>query len=258
MSILNTFRLLERYQSLLGYGGLIEFLWKTKIRKNGSMIVNLPGLKHPVELRMGTSDTWVAIQICLQSEYRFNLDRPPRNLIDVGANVGISTGYFATMFPDTKIVALEPEEGNFRQLQKNTAPYPNVTAVNAALWDSDGTVNIADPGLHEWGFQTKRKDTQNSDGAVRSVTVSSLMAEHGLEDIDILKIDIEGAEVEVFAASAPWIDHVGLLVVELHDGERMGSSRTFYNATNNFDDEWRIGENVYLVNRRIVKERQTA
>lgn len=255
MSILNTIRLLERYKSLFGYGGVAEFLWKSKIRYSGTMTVRLPGLKHPAELRMGTSDAWVAIQICLHNEYQFNLDRPPRNLVDVGANVGISTAYFATMFPETKIIALEPEKGNFAQLQKNTAAYPNVTAVHAALWDSDGTVNIADPGLNEWGFQTKRNETQKADGAVRAMTVSSIMSEFGLEDIDILKIDIEGAEVEVFKAPAPWIDRVGMLVVELHDGERIGSSRTFYNATNGFDDEWRVGENVYLVNRRILNAR---
>lgn len=222
------------------------------------MTVNLPGLKHPIEIRNGTSDSWVAIQICLQNEYTFNLDRNPRSIVDVGANVGISTAYFATMFPSAKIVALEPEESNFRQLKKNIAAYPNVTAVHAALWDTDGIVNVSDPGLSEWGFQVKKGQALESKNSVRSITILTLMREHGIDEIDILKIDIEGAEIEVFEASKTWIKNVGLLIAELHDGERKGSSRAFYNNTNNFDDEWRIGENVYLVNRKIINARQHA
>jgi hypothetical protein len=72
------------------------------------------------------------------------------------------------------------------------------------------------------------------------------MAAYGLEHIDLLKIDIEGAEKEVFRDASAWIDNVRMLVVELHEFVAIGCSRVFYAATGNFEVEWCKGENVYL------------
>jgi hypothetical protein len=54
----------------------------------------------------------------------------------------------------------------------------------------------------------------------------------------VLKVDIEGAEREVFADPSAWIDRVGVIIVELHDRFRTGCSRAFYRATGGFDVEW--------------------
>jgi hypothetical protein len=67
--------------------------------------------------------------------------------------------------------------------------------------------------------------------------------------IDVLKMDIEGAEKEVFQDASKWVEKVGILVVELHEHLRSGCNRSFYNATNNFEQEWRQGESVYLARK---------
>jgi hypothetical protein len=72
------------------------------------------------------------------------------------------------------------------------------------------------------------------------------MRELRIEHIDILKIDIEGAEREVLRDPSAWIGNVDTLIVELHERLKLGCNRSFYNATNGFDDEWIQGENVYV------------
>jgi hypothetical protein len=78
------------------------------------------------------------------------------------------------------------------------------------------------------------------------MTVDTIMREHGIDHIDVLKVDIEGAEREVFRDPSSWIDKVDTLIVELHERLKLGCNRSFYNGTNGFDDEWVQGENVYL------------
>lgn len=248
----------RHYARLLGLRDLCVFLYSRKIRRNGVVHTRLKRLEVPVEIRAATSDLFVAMQIFQAEEYSFNVDRPPNVLIDAGANVGLASIYFANRFPSCKIIAIEPERDNFIQLERNVRSYPNVIPIQAALWGEDGEVVVTDPGLHEWGYQTKSSTSERlgeeaGRHAVRAVTVSTLMREFDLDCVDILKIDIEGAEVEVFSASDPWIRQVGLLIVELHDGEREGASRKFYKATDGFDREWRRGENVYLVNEGIIR-----
>jgi hypothetical protein len=81
---------------------------------------------------------------------------------------------------------------------------------------------------------------------VQGMTVDTIMKEQGIEHIDILKIDIEGAEREVFRDPSSWVSKVDALIVELHERMKSGCNRSFYNSTNGFDDEWFQGENVYL------------
>ena len=72
------------------------------------------------------------------------------------------------------------------------------------------------------------------------------IAEIGRRHVDILKIDIEGAEKEVFADPSLWIDKTKSIIIELHERMKPGCNRSFYRGSEGFDDEWSIGEKVYL------------
>ena len=80
---------------------------------------------------------------------------------------------------------------------------------------------------------------------VKGMTVRSIMDTFGFSFIDVLKIDIEGAEKEVFADTSEWISNVNSLIVELHEGKKPGCKRSFYNGTNGFEAERHYGENVF-------------
>src|SRR4029453_16016552 len=79
------------------------------------------------------------------------------------------------------------------------------------------------------------------------LTIDRLMRQYGWDYIDLLKIDIEGAEKEVFETSASWIGKVGIIVVELHDRSKAGCSRSVYAAVKGFELEWCKGETTFFV-----------
>jgi FkbM family methyltransferase len=196
-----------------------------------------------------TTDVSVLTDILLKAEYGLELPTPPRVIIDAGANIGMASVFFANKYPEARIIAIEPEASNFQLLRKNTSFYPNITCVEGALWKTDAPVNLSDPGGGHWGFQTFEA-AQHENGRqvwmVNGITMDTLMDRFGIERIDFLKLDIEGAEKEVFENPSSWIDKVAFFAIELHDSSRDGCSRAVYGATKGFQWQWRRGETLYI------------
>jgi FkbM family methyltransferase len=186
--------------------------------------VEVPGIRHPVYLRAATSDYRVFHQILIDEEVAFSLPGSPAFVVDAGANIGLSSVFFANRFPEATILALEIEPSNFAQLRRNTARYTQVTARDVGLWGRRATLVITNPEASHWEFAAAEAPS-SSDGGIEAIGVADILSEFGISTIDLLKIDIEGAEVEVFT-SAPdrWLNAVRTLAVELHDHFREGCS----------------------------------
>ena len=216
-------------------------------------VVVFPGIKNPITLRLKTSDVATFKDIFVHGQYDFTPPEPPMVIIDAGANIGLTSLVFANRFPDAKIIAVEPELSNYEVLLKNTASYDNVVAIQAAVWSANGTVDIVDPGLGNWGFQVGSVAGRESKSVMtcRGMTIDKIMSDHGIDFIDILKMDIEGGEKEVFEDADKWIGKIGILTVELHDRLKEGCSRSLENATGNFKYRWKHGENVYFSNQQV-------
>lgn len=213
--------------------------------------VRVSGLLHPLILRVPSSDVPTFEQIFVNTEYAFDVRRPPRTIIDAGANIGLASVFFAARYPDARILAIEPESRNFELLTINVAQYPNVTPVHGALWHQSEILEVIDPGLGNWGFVTRSaRDPSAPSGRfvnkAQGMTVDRVMHEHGLQHVDILKIDIEGAEKEVFSTPTAWIERVDALIMELHDRMKPGCSDSINDATGSFECRWRRGENLFL------------
>jgi FkbM family methyltransferase len=207
------------------------------------------GRAHTLSLRLGSSDIRTFRKVLVDLEYELPVSFEPKTIIDAGANVGLSAVYFASRYPAAQIVAIEPERSNFELLVKNVAPFPHVSCWRKALVGTPRTVDIVDTGEGFWAFQAappgseRRPHVDEVDG----VTVSDVMRTCGWEHVDLLKLDIEGSEKEVFEAARPWIDKVDVIVAELHDALRRGCSLAFYTATASFRREFHKGENVFIV-----------
>ncbi len=251
-------RKLRTYSKCFGVlRGLLIAAQETTARQPKEISISYYGSKYPIHLRLKTSDMATFVKIFLDREYEIGVAKQPRVIVDAGANIGLASIFYANKYPDARIIALEPEHSNFSLLKKNVAPYANVLAINKALWGENTTLEIVDPGLDKWGFQThKRKDKGKDAGKINieSITVDKLMLDHALDHIDILKIDIEGAEREVFRSAGVWVDKTGMIAIELHDRLKMGCSRAFYNATNNFEFEIRRGENVFVIRKSYLAD----
>ena len=84
------------------------------------------------------------------------------------------------------------------------------------------------------------------------MTVDKLMEQYSCDYIDILKMDIEGAEKEVFETSGSWIDRVRTIIVESHDRLKTRCSRSIYSATKDFELEWCKGETTFFVRKEYA------
>ena len=176
-----------------------------------------PGWPAPVWLRAGTSDGSVFRQIVGEAELDFPGVGPGVKLIvDAGANVGVSSAWLSLRHPSATVVALEVEPGNLAVLRRTAERFPRVKVVAAGLWSSRARLRIANPDAACWSFQTVEAPA----GPIPAVGVSDLVAEYG--PIDLLKIDIEGGEVDALGSSDSWIGSVRVLAVELHDRFRPG------------------------------------
>ncbi len=185
--------------------------------------------------------------------YAFDPVIDPAWIIDAGANVGYSATWFATTYPRANVIAIEPDEENFRMLVRNTAHQANVVPLRAALSDEPGDALVVDPGIGSWGIQVQRADRRWSESrAVTSVpclTVDQLISDYDIDRIGLLKLDIEGGELEVLRSSASWMPKVDAVVAELHDRFRPGCTRAFIEATQDFEIEIVRGEDFFAARR---------
>jgi FkbM family methyltransferase len=242
------------YLSTVGASGFLNGVVKRFTGGMELMSAAGHGMPHPVWVRVPSSDIWAFEQIFLRRDYAFETSKVPRVIIDAGANIGLAAVYLANRYPDCTIIAIEPEASNYELMVRNVAPYKNIRPMHAALWHRNEKIQLVDPHQGKWSFRTQSADSGDQDwgtlmGQVDAFTVDEIMRRHGVEHVDVLKVDIEGAEVEVFSDTRAWIDRVDALVVELHERKRVGCNRAFYTGSPGFDEEWKQGENIYLTRR---------
>jgi FkbM family methyltransferase len=168
-------------------------------------------LLHPILVRPGTPDIATVINNIIREEYgQFRSKKQPHSMIDAGAYIGDTSAYFLSKYPSLKVVALEPDAENEKIARKNLAAYEGrVHLLNKALSSSSGIVHVA--GTFDSAL------ISNSGRVVESTTVTGLMTIMGWDNLDILKMDIEGAELDVLDQTADsWLPRVDLLILELH------------------------------------------
>lgn len=241
----------KTFGPVLGVHGFCKATSVHFTRKPIVLPAKIDGVSAPVYVRVPSSDLKVFEQVILEKEYRLPAKRQPEFIVDAGANIGLASVFLANQFPNARILALEPEKSNFELMVKNVAPYHNVTPVRAGLWSEKTELEVVDSGLGNWGFQVGsllngKAPSGTSDQIVHAFTVESILRDFGVAKIDLLKIDIEGSELEIFQTADRWIDRVDSMVIELHERFRPGCSRAFYNATNSFTHEWMQGELVCI------------
>jgi FkbM family methyltransferase len=213
----------------------------------GEVKIYLPCIARYIILRGATSDSVCFDKVFLDEEYRSPYDHQPQVIVDAGANTGMATLYFFSRYPTARIVAIEPQAQNFEMLQRNCAQLPNVTLLQAALWPKPGRLIISDHYHQAWAYSVK-EPTDQTVADVRAISVNDIFGKLGVDRIDLLKLDIEGSERELFSAdSTTWLDRVGFIVIELHDRIRPGCAKAFYSAlvAKDFEQDIR-GESIFI------------
>lgn len=176
---------------------------------------------RPVWLRAGSSDRRAFRQVLVNLEYEcLPAATAPRFIVDCGANVGYASVYFLGRYPEAKLIAIEPDPGNFEILKHNLEPFGDrATAIQSGVW-SHVTGLVIKRGTfrdgREWSIQVVEAAAAEKPD-LEAMGIGDVLRISGFPRIDVLKIDIECAEKAVFGGSTgPWLDLVSNLVIELH------------------------------------------
>lgn len=149
-----------------------------------------------------------------------------QSILDLGANVGYSSAYFLARFPDAQVLAVEPDADNYEMCVRNLAPYgARVRVKHGAVWCKTATLyTVGDYGdSRNWAVAVSESPSPGAT-AVQAWDIESLLDEvAGTRPLDILKIDIEGSELALFAERPEWLQRVRNLCIELH-GEQCRNS----------------------------------
>jgi FkbM family methyltransferase len=204
-------------------------LWRGQWAKGAGVAgrlsrVRLPGYRYPLYFRLGGSDPLVVRHVFANREYAPIAGLSDvRFIIDCGANIGCATFYLLHRYPEARAVVVEPDAGNMIVCRRNLAPFrERVTFVEAGVWSAPGPL-VVERGTFgdgaEWSYQV-RPSRADEKPDVNAVTVSDLLAAGGFPRVDVLKVDIEGAESEVFGPTAAgWLRLVRNLAIEIHGPE---------------------------------------
>jgi FkbM family methyltransferase len=191
-------------------------------RQPRTVQVDLKPLGPAVHLRTHTSDVSVLAELIVHRGYDCvlpHLEAPPRTIVDLGANIGLSARWLLHRWPGAQLTAVEPDPANAAILRRNLRPYQDQTRIHqACIGAIDRRARLLHPG-HAWACRLVDESEETRPGEARPIDVismSRLMTDMPSVDIDLLKCDIEGTERELFASCDAWIQRVRLAVVECH------------------------------------------
>ena len=244
--------MLEQTLRALGFINTCKY-YLSKKPYGDEVELHVLGVKKAIFLRPGTTDIRVFKQIFITKDYEFSYPIVPKTIIDCGANIGCSTVYFLEKFPEAQVIAIEPEQENFLLLQKNTSLYKNINLYKAGLWHEECYLRVRDVGEGNWSFTVEKTDFPTDDD-LHAITIEKIIKEAKFDTIDILKMDIEGAEREVFSAECSWLAKVNILIIEIHDKLKPGCSAAFFKVASDYDfATYTLGENLILIKRNLLK-----
>jgi FkbM family methyltransferase len=191
---------------------------------------------HIIHYRPGTSDANLIYDVLLRPsrhekpqnlirlrsklEYWVPPEVAPSVIMDIGGNIGLTTLYLSHLFPEARIHTFEPVPDNYALLRKNTTHVSRVISYPVALGAEDGTTTVTasteagnEGGYSMYGLEGDEQLSQTIE--VRGV--AAMMREIGLTQVDLIKIDTEGAEYDILTSMEPEIlANVRWIIGELH------------------------------------------
>jgi FkbM family methyltransferase len=152
-------------------------------------------------------------EIFVNQIYQFLSSKTNPYIIDAGANIGLGLIYFKSIYPNSEIIAFEPDEKAFKALEYNVSSLQlkNITLIKKALWDTVTELNFYSEGADSGRLTNDQVATQ----VIKTQT--TVLSEY-LKDrkVDMLKIDIEGAELNVLKECKNYLKNVSNIFVEYH------------------------------------------
>ncbi len=172
-----------------------------------------------IEFPDAASFAYIYKEVFIEQIYRFDTKRAQPLIIDCGANMGLSVLYFKDQYPGSRVIAFEPERTIFNYLKKNVESLglENVELLNKAVWSSNKTLLFSNEGADASRIAALK---DNDRGFTSTYEVQAVRLSEFIDrEVDLLKIDIEGAEAEVIREIEPKLGYVKHVFIEYHSLE---------------------------------------
>jgi len=145
--------------------------------------------------------------------YLFQTDNDRPTILDIGANIGLASLFFHRRYPQSRIVAFEPDSELFKLLRENLNGLERIETRRAAISDTDGEVTFFRSGDDAGSILANSKNRYPEE-SVPCRKLSTILKE--FDRIDLLKLDIEGAEALAIIEASSLLHCVDRLFVEFH------------------------------------------
>lgn len=237
----------KKLQKQLGFLKAVSFY--RKVKSGNLSNLQTDNLAQPFNLRNNPFDYATFEEVILNEAYNIPLGFEPTYIIDGGGNIGLTACFFATKFPKAAIVTIEPDTENYNLLQLNCKSYANIHTLQCGIWKNDTHLKIENTHVGNNAFTVTESNDAGTD-TIKALTILSVMEQFNMPHIDVLKLDIEGSEKEVFEENfEKWLPLTKVLIIELHDEMKKGCSRAVFNAVNKYDFSFDTkGENIIFTN----------
>lgn len=171
-----------------------------------------------IALRPGTTDMDMFLEIFRRNVYLPPPGFRPKTIVDIGGNIGLTSLFFAIYYPEATIHVFEPIPANLEILRHNL----EINGINRVivhpfgLGDKEDTLTFALP--EAGGYAGYSSSVKNASRAVEAIVrdTRQVFAENGLDVIDLLKVDCEGAEVAVLGSIAEQLSRINIVIGEIH------------------------------------------
>lgn len=197
-----------------------RWVWRRLLKRErytpGSFRLTFRG--RPIDYVDAASCASAGAAIFDQRIYDFNSESAAPRIIDCGANIGLAILYWKMRFPQARITAFEPDANVFRTLQRNVHRWEleEVELLQAAVSDRHGQVAFVSEGADAGHLQSTRGEAQDAPGDPAKLVNTVPLGDYLDAPVSLLKIDIEGAEVDVLVSVADRLGQVERIFVEWH------------------------------------------
>lgn len=193
----------------------LEALKILKVLKQEGEQINL-SKQDPIFLRKNTKDHETFEEIFIDNIYNIPLHLYPKTIIDAGANIGLASRFFKQKYKDSTISILEIDPENISMITKNLRGYSDYTIINKGLYNIETYFKIEDQYQATNSYSVIECPKGSHD--IESITISQILKSQKWQEIDLLKIDIEGAEKALFSSHyEEWLPKVNIIMIETHD-----------------------------------------
>ena len=204
---------------LVGLSQTARFI-AARLRGEKTIELRVERIRTPLTCRTSGADRWTLWHVFGRRHFDMPEHWSPRLIVDGGANVGYASIYFAGKYPEARIISVEPNTENCKLFRKNCAAYPNIELAQGALWSSNTDLVIENPDARSHAFRVVEVPSPTN-RSFKGFTISDALARSGEQNVDLLKLDVEGSEEQLFSSNyESWIGRVERMMVETHGPQR--------------------------------------